>query len=60
MAEVVKGGGEVVVAGELISHTNPLPLQAFIPWWVVDMAQMIQLLTAIEAHLASITELEFN
>ncbi len=59
MAEVVKSG-EDVVGGEIISATNPLPVQAFVPMRVEDMAEMVRLLSAIEAHLASITELEFN
>lgn len=60
MAEIVSSGGEVTVAGETVSATNPLPVQAFIPMRVEDMSEMIRLLAAIEMHLASITDLTFE
>lgn len=60
MAEVVQSGGEVTVDGELISPTNPLPVQAFIGMNVEDMAEVLRLLISIESHLASITDLTFE
>jgi len=60
MAEVIKGGGEVVVEGEEVSSTHPLPVQAITGMRVEDMNEILTLLRSIESHLSSITELTFE